>query len=130
MKTTKRGLCLLAVLAGVACCGCSGNDRPRLGRVSGIVTLDDRPLAGAAVVFTPIAGGRQSMALADADGRFELLYIRDIKGAKLGRHRVRVTTATEDSPGETLPARYNRETILSAEVTPGANTVALRLESD
>ena len=45
----------LAVLATIAA-GCCGGDRPTLGRVSGAVTLDEKPLRGAAVVFSPVEG--------------------------------------------------------------------------
>ena len=53
----------LAVILLLSIAGCSGGDQPRLGAVHGTVTLDDAPLAGAMVVFTPADGGRQSFAV-------------------------------------------------------------------
>ena len=122
---------LAAVLVTMAALsGCGRSDRPELGEVTGTVTLDARPLTDAAVVFSPVEGGRQSMGFTDSDGRFELTYIRDIRGAKLGQHKVSITTASEESPEETLPVRYNSETTLTAEVKPGDNTCDFPLTSE
>ncbi|MEA1951801.1 MAG: hypothetical protein U9N87_10480, partial [Planctomycetota bacterium] len=73
--------------------------------------------------------GKQSYAKTDAAGRYELIYLRDIKGAKVGPHKVIITTAAERSPQERLPACYNRQTTLTAQVEPGANTVDFDLKS-
>jgi len=104
---------LLGLAAGTI--GCSRGDRPELGLVRGKVTFDGAPLAEAFVVFTPLAGGRQSSGFTNQDGIYELNYLRDIKGAKIGAHRVAVATATEMS-AERLPARYHSETTLEAEL--------------
>ncbi len=110
------------LIALAAATGCSGPKPPPLGRVEGIVTLDGSPLAAAAVFFTPDGPGRTSIGLTDADGRYAVTYLRDIHGADLGRHRVRITTATEDSGGkERLPQRYHAKSQLTATVEPGAN---------
>jgi hypothetical protein len=110
----------LIVLA--AATGCSGPKPPPLGMVEGIVTLDGSPLAAAAVFFTPDGPGRTSIGITDADGRYAVTYLREIQGADLGRHRVRITTATEDNGGrERLPMRYHAKSELTATVEPGAN---------
>ena len=124
----RRFLKLMLLAAVVA--GCSGGDRPTLGRVTGMVTLDGRPLADAAIVFSPISGGRQSIAVTDVAGHFEMIYIRDIHGAKIGQHEVSITTAREESPRESLPARYNTETVLTAEVKSGTNDIPFKLTSE
>ena len=124
----RRFLELMLVVAVVG--GCSGGDRPTLGRVTGTVTLDGRPLADAAVVFSPIGGGRQSTGTTDSAGHFEMIYIRDIRGAKVGQHKVSIMTAREESPDEDIPSRYNAETILTAQVKPGTNDIPFRLTSD
>jgi len=110
--------------------GCSRGDRPPLGEVHGTVTLDGKPLPRAMVSFRPESGGRLSRGLTDDAGRYELIYLRDIRGAKIGRHEVMVTTAGEDVPDERLPARYHRETTLSAEVEAGANEFDFPLTSN
>ena len=52
-------------------------------------------MAGAVVSFTPVGGGRSSTAQTGEDGSYELTYLRDIKGAKIGEHEVRITTFEE-----------------------------------
>ena len=122
------GLVLPALLALTA--GCGKTDRPPLGLVHGTVTLDGLPLEYALVVFTPIGPGRSAQAQTDPTGRYELVYLRDIAGANVGSHSVRITTATEERGGkEILPARYHRKTELVATVEPGDNTLDFPLES-
>lgn len=110
--------------------GCSDGDRPPLGEVRGRVTLDNKPIESAYVVFTPIEGGRQSLGTTDPDGVFHLKYIRDISGAKVGAHKVVVMTRTEGGR-ETIPARYSdlNQTELRAEVIAGDNEINFPLKS-
>jgi hypothetical protein len=110
--------------------GCGRSDLPPLGRVSGTVTLDGMPLPAALVVFTPDGPGRSAIANTDTAGRYELAFLRDIAGANVGSHTVRITTATEDRGSkEILPLRYHRQTELVAVVEPGDNTIDFSLES-
>lgn len=141
MKTPKLILAsLLAVFAGSSL-GCGSSDRPELGDVHGTVTMDGAPLANAQVVFSP-EGGRPSTGVTDAAGKYTLTYIRDIKGAKVGNHSVRIESvpaapsdpeaATKEAPipfKETIPAKYNAKSTLTAEVKPGENTIDFPLES-
>jgi len=121
---------LLVALALLILAGCSRSDQPPLGRVGGLVTLDRVPLAGALVVFIPDGPGRSALATTDSAGRYELTYLRDIAGANLGSHTVRITTATEDRGGkEILPDRYHVKTELKATVEAGTNTLDFPLES-
>ena len=121
------GLLLAALLLAAAGCGGAG-DRPELGQVEGTVTLDGNALAGATVTFQP-QEGKASRGVTDAGGHYELIYLRDIKGAVIGPHKVTITTASEAAPQEKLPARYNRQTELNKEVAAGANTIDFPLES-
>jgi hypothetical protein len=118
-------------LVALACLtGCGRSDRPPLGRVGGTVTLDGVPLPAALVVFTPSGPGRSAIATTDTAGRYELAFLRDIAGANVGSHTVRITTAGEDRGGkEILPARYHRKTELTATVEPGDNTLDFSLQS-
>ncbi len=119
---------LVIALALVA--GCSRGDRPELAPVCGTVTLDGKPLERATVVFQP-GEGKSSRGVTDKQGRYELIYLRDIMGAKPGKHTVGITTADgETVVDETLPARYNRETELAAQVDPGGATIDFPLQSD
>jgi hypothetical protein len=113
-----------AALGVVHLAGC-GDSGPRLAPVTGRVTLDDRPLVMAEIVFQPDDSvGSPSFGITDDDGRYELGYTRDKKGALVGWHLVRITSQTEsDGPrGEAVlmpqivPARYNEATELRREV--------------
>lgn len=110
--------------------GCGKPDHPPLGRVAGTVTLDGGPLPAAVVVFTPEGPGRSAMATTDTAGRYELSYLRDLKGANVGSHTVRITTAGDGRGAkETLPPRYHAKTELTAKVEPGSNTLDFSLQS-
>jgi hypothetical protein len=122
-------LCVSASLLLVLGCSGAPNDQPELGLVTGTVTLDGKPLAKVWVGFAP-EGGRSSMGLTDKDGRYKLDYLFDTPGAKVGPHIVTITTPREDESGdevpnfkELVPAHYNTQTTLTAEVKPGQNTI-------
>ena len=85
MKTALRFLSVLSILAIV---GCSSGIT--LLPVSGQVTLDDKPVAGAAVLFQPVAGGPAASGVTDADGNYTL-ETANRKGAVPGEHKVTVT---------------------------------------
>lgn len=103
-------------------CGKPGTD---LSTVSGRVTLDGEPLAGARVRFQPeAAGGSPSYGSTDQEGRYELSFKRGQKGALIGWHTVRVEASVEPAEAEgkaasrprQLPARYNDRSELREEV--------------
>ncbi len=124
----------LCTFAGLLCLvplvGCAKSDRPPLGGVHGTVTLDGQPLAGAIVTFEPLEAGRGSIAMTDAQGRYELIYIRNDKGAKVGAHRVQITTSNANAgKPELVPPKYNVQTTLSADVKPGDNEINFALTS-
>ena len=65
-----------------------------------------------------------------AEGNYEMIYIRDIKGASVGGHVVRITTENHDAGiPEKLPPQYHAETTLKAEVQPGSNEINFELTS-
>lgn len=110
--------------------GCSRTDRPPLGQVRGTVTLDGTALANATVLFTPAGKGRTSHGCTDASGRYELRYLRNIPGANVDRHTVRITTSSEENGGrEHLPPRYHSRTVLEATVVAGSNDLDFDLRS-
>jgi hypothetical protein len=113
--------------------GCGHGDRPKLGRVTGTVTLDGTALPNARVQFSPVAqdGGRDSVGFTDAEGRYELVYIRDVRGASVGEHVVRITTANaEEGIEERLPDCYHAETVLKETIDRGSNQIDFPLASD
>lgn len=130
-------------------CGPS-SDQPELGLVTGTVTLDGEPLQRVAVVFSP-DNGRPARGRTDLSGKYELTYIHDTMGTKVGHNRVEIAPSEEDeqeeeeqaTAGETIstakppamrekpkvPARYNTKSILEADVKPGKNVFDFKLES-
>jgi hypothetical protein len=122
---------LLAVL--LAGCGWESNVVP----VSGRVTLNGQPLAGAIVAFQPVSPGINerpeacgSAGRTDASGNFTLRLIdpeRD--GALVGEHIVTISTATAASgdaaalKGERLPKSW-RDGSQRFEVPEGGTTSA------
>lgn len=122
------GVCMLVV-------GC-GQGGPPMGKVSGTVTLDGNPLADVEVEFTPQAeGGSPSYGQTDASGQYDLMFSLDRKGALVGKHTVRITVPEFDEDGDPIvstieiPAKYNSESELTADVPKGGDTIDFALES-
>ena len=122
VRLSARSLCVAAFLV----IGCSSGDE--VGRVAGVVTVDGSPLAGVHVTFQP-DNGRRCQGVTDAGGNYELLYKPGESSVPVGQYRVVITTATERSPVEKLPPRYNRATELTREVKSGANELNFELDS-
>jgi hypothetical protein len=134
MKTARlwnTGLCILL-------CGCGTQD---LVSVGGTVTMDDKPLAGANVVFQPVnaAGGAdaswgEAFGKTDSQGRYSLRQVlNDKAGAGPGKYRVSIVSGTAPIPDplsdalpphgstEPIPTRYNSRSELVFDV-PAAGT--------
>ena len=122
---------LLAVLLG----GCG--PAVKVAPVSGVITLDGKPLANAHIVFQPQSTTRNtepgSFAFTDPNGAYALkLADGEQPGAVLGKHRVEINlvTASDDrdpklrGPQKALPAKYNRNTELSFDVVAGGTNKA------
>lgn len=107
--------CLLAVVALTACSG--GESLPELATVTGTVSLDGNPLPAANVLFQP-QQGKTAFAMTDENGKFELMYNQDVTGATPGNYTVKISKEKNpEEPGnELLPAKYNEQTTLSADV--------------
>lgn len=132
--STSANILYLLIFMGLLMTGCysSVGDRPELGEVTGVVTLDGRPLPNANVMFHPNSeeGGRRSIGVTDESGRYELMYMQGadtVYGAKLGDHIVAISTQRdEDDPKggskESVSNRYRgRDSELKATVKKGRN---------
>jgi len=122
------------MVALVVFVGCSTRpaDQPEIAPVAGRVTMDGQPLASVSVVFES-ERGVLSFGNTDADGRYKLSYIRSAKGAGLGKNTVRISTPTmgPTSPlhKDSIPAIYNTQSTLAADVAKGRNVFDFALES-
>ena len=119
----------LAVIVGLT--GCGGGGAP----VSGVVTLDGKPVEGATVSFTPESGDGDglggSYGKTDAQGRYTLRTVaQDKPGAAVGKHRVTIslTQADPNNPEgiqkDLIPAKYNVKSELTFEVPSGGTDKA------
>jgi hypothetical protein len=133
----------LVVTLFITGCGVDYRTAP----VSGRVTLDGQPLAGASVTFQPMAKegitaqlGMGSYGKTDADGRYSLKLIEtDAEGAAVGTHRVQVSLPIENTSSDTsgggvtdkVPARYRgpESELIVAVPKEGTTTADLKLES-
>jgi hypothetical protein len=129
---------LLLVFAG---CG-----RTNMAPVSGRVTLDDKPLARAMVIFQPASEGKNpgpgSAGKTDDNGQFTLqLMTSNVQGAVPGKHKVSITAyeGGDEVPSSgsravfrkaLVPLKYNAETELTFEVPPqGTNSAHFDLKT-
>ena len=139
----RRAAWLLAVSCVTAggTVGCS-DAAYELAPVSGVVTLDGKPVGQAVVVFQPIGSednmtpGPSSSGQADSEGHFALETIQGEPGAVVGNHRVKITTPQPAIAGnsdsgfaqpvhkEVIPARYNSDTELTFDVPEDGTTEA------
>jgi hypothetical protein len=122
-------------------CGC-GYGR-KVAPVSGVVTLNGKPIADVAVTFEPIVPEGQSIAglsafgVTGADGRYSLkLYGTETRGATVGKNRVKFTgfTAPTDMSEEALnkaarskvniPIRYWGDSKIECDVPAGGTDKA------
>jgi len=136
------GMLAVAILAA----GCGGGG---YAPVSGRVTYNDAPLAGAQVLFQPVGGeggvaaGVGSFGRTNAEGRFtlEASTATPTPGAIPGKHTVRIALppakgSSQDSDAANaggrpntqqanpIPAEYNEKTTLTFEVPPGGSKAA------
>jgi hypothetical protein len=126
-------------MAGLFCfaVGCGGSG-PELAPVTGVVTLDGKPVEGKQVSFTPktftpdTESGRSSVGFTDKDGRYELYYTAQKKGALITEHIVTIATPEGIYPPvpENIPSKYRIDTELTAVVEDTNNVIDFPLESD
>jgi hypothetical protein len=107
--------------------GCGGNAFP-IAPVSGKITLDGKPLAGARIGFEPqpignsLESGPGSYAKTDEQGRYTLKALNGQEGAVVTTHDIWIRTfvakadrgdLTIAAAKERVPARYNDSSTLT-----------------
>lgn len=105
-------------------------DHPPLEQISGIVTLDDKPLPHAEIVFVPQEEWKtdkkpaQSEGFTDDQGHFELSYLKGLKGAAPGKHEVRIFSSETQ-----IPIIYNVQSVLTYDVQGNDDHAEFKLVS-
>lgn len=110
--------------------GCSGStDQPDLAQVSGVVTLDGKPVSGVNILFQPEAG-RAAVGMTDEDGRYKLEYLYGVSGCKMGTNTVGFDWPPDSLGMVAIPASYTGTNAFKFDVKPGSNTFDLPMISD
>lgn len=118
---------LLVVLAGC-------DSGPPMGQVSGKVTLDNQPIKGLEVNFSPQDAklGTTATGYTQADGTYTLYYPGSEEGAPAGDYIVSIAPGEggeEGGPQVQIPAKYNSASELRRTVKPGQNQFDFELTS-
>ena len=140
-------ICLVLFLFFLAGCGQRNPNLPAQYPVSGTVTLDGKPLAGAGVMFLPRGDtrGTGAMGTTDEAGKYTLKTDYGGPGAPEGEFAVTISKVVnrdgtpyvpnpdvaEAGGRETLPGRFSdsMKTELSAQVAKEGNTIDFELKS-
>jgi hypothetical protein len=132
---------LLPVCLAVAS-GCDRGDASR-GAVSGRVTLDGQPIAQGSILFTPLDGTQGAAVGGEIkDGLYRLA---GAAGPAIGKNRVEVHAVRKtgklipkglggtgkmiEQQVEGVSARFNIDSKLQVEITPGENTADFEVTS-
>jgi hypothetical protein len=118
-KTHFRVSAVLLVLSTIAA-GCSHEARRY--PLSGRVTLDGEAVTSGDILLVPVAGDRGPDAGTIKDGKYDLLATEGKKRVEISASKIRPGGARgaggEPVAEEYIPARYNVESKLTAEVQP------------
>jgi len=130
----------LTLCAIILLCGCGADSR--IAPVSGVVTLNGKPVADVAVSFQPIATdtnnapGPAAYGVTGPDGRYTARILGEqAKGASVGKNQVRFSphaavTDTSDEglkqakPKVKVPARYWMDSKIEFDVPAGGTNSA------
>ena len=115
--------------------GCGGKPAT----VSGVVTLDGKPLQRGTVGFTPVASGMRAAGVIGSDGKYSLSTNRDA-GLETGEYTATVVSrepGPENAQGPPMPGPYITPQRYAVESTSGlkftveggSNTIDIALTS-
>lgn len=110
-----RALAARVIVAAFTCLAAAGGCKPAANRpatapVSGVVTLQGSPVAGATVSFQAADGTRSAVAITDAAGRYELTTFVRGDGAVPGDYTVTITKITQEAVGTPTGEKYEPPT--------------------
>ena len=133
--------CIVLAFVASTMTGC-GNDGPELAEVTGVVTVDGKPVPGAVLTFVPTGGGSPSYGGTDTDGKYRLMFTDTKYGAMIGDHEVEIVTnkpsaseiAEMKAEGQVvnesfvaIPKKYKQKGALTAKVERKKNVVDFTL---
>lgn len=127
---------ILCVAGACVLSGCGQDASPETITVSGTVVLDDTPVARGQIIFSDPSRQARSSGGDIVDGKFTF-------DASPGNKRVEIIAMREvpgkmdkSNPGEErplmeqyIPAKYNADSTLTADVSPGSAPFEFKLES-
>jgi hypothetical protein len=133
------------LLLGVVVMLTLGCGSEKIAPVSGVVMLNEKPLVGATVIFTPVKENSQSTkapttssGITNEKGEYTLKTSTGVDGALVGKHSVsivrtdprnvdrdkRPVRGAPTPDAAPIPARYNEKTELTCEVPASGKTDA------
>ncbi len=128
-----RIVCLVCLLPLTVVVGCGRG--PELATVSGLVTVDGKPVPNAMITFFPEFSGTTSYGVTDPNGKYVLMFTDQDRGALIGSFRVSITTkkrSKDEMPDDgsvsevvfvEIPKQYRGEKAHKAEVKSGSNKI-------
>jgi hypothetical protein len=125
--------------------GCGPASNVTVAPVSGVVTMDGKPLANARIGFQPEltptdaqSAASDAFGVTDAEGRYELELVLGGKGASVGKNRVSISTyhgEADPATGqgkvlaqETVPAKYRGAATTLSFTVPAEGSDAANFE--
>jgi hypothetical protein len=100
----------------------------RLPKITGTVSLNGKPLAGAQITFS--TGDVQFIALTRVDGSYDTPVTTDLGVLPVGKYRVSIAWPRNKTGTVEIPERYQGDSsALTVEVQEGENTFDISLES-
>jgi len=113
----------------IAFAGCGRDDGPKLASVTGKITIDGKPVAGAGIqLISQEPNGSVSYGRTDESGEYEMAFGQNRMGAFPGRNKVilnsdsRVSVGGENYDGaEVFPPKYNTRSEEFVDVKDGTN---------
>lgn len=133
-RSTASSICIYFCVCLIASYGCSASNRAE---VQGTVTLDGQPLTQGTLAFFPTGDAKGPAAGGTiVGGKY---FISADQGSTIGTNRVEIRSARatgkmlalrkEAEVVEVLPDRYHSQSVLTANIKQGKNTVDFELQS-
>ncbi len=121
MKTNSIAKFMLAGCMSVAIAGC-GDSKPATFPVTGVVTLDGKPVADAQITFVGEPPENSAATVTDAEGKYALATFSAGDGARPGHYKIMVTKYAKGE--EVSPYGAPPEDAAPVEQTPEAISAA------